>query len=181
VLASCERLVRDYGRVIDLIRGWSMFSAIDSFLPSWHHSRQLTHDFIAAVPEHRWVWLPHPRYGALNKQFRHVLCVQGVYVEGLRNRTAQFSNKHSHYNGRLDGDALVEGLKQMDESMVAALDAIRRSGEDDYTIEFYGTQRLGSYLNAFLHHEALHHGQWSFYATLGGFDTPPSWKLNWEL
>jgi hypothetical protein len=25
-------------------------------------------------------------------------------------------------------------------------------------------------------HEALHHGQWSFYATLGGFETPDGWS-----
>ena len=27
-------------------------------------------------------------------------------------------------------------------------------------------------------HEAIHHGQWSVYASLGGFDTPPSWRAS---
>lgn len=27
----------------------------------------------------------------------------------------------------------------------------------------------------------IHHGQWSLYAAFGGFETPPSWKLNWGL
>jgi uncharacterized damage-inducible protein DinB len=158
-----------------------MSSAIDSFQPSWQHTRQLTYDFIAAVPEARWDWSPHPRYAPLNKQFRHVLCVQGVYVDGLRNRTTQFGAKHAHYTGTLDRDSLVSGLRHMDETLAAALAQIKVSGENDYVIDFYGKQKLGSYLNVFLHHEALHHGQWSFYATLGGFETPASWKLNWGL
>ncbi|MDA1074436.1 MAG: hypothetical protein O3A63_06710 [Proteobacteria bacterium] len=49
------------------------------------------------------------------------------------------------------------------------------------SIEFYGQQLLGTYLNAFLYHESLHQGQWSLYATSGGFETPESWKLNWGL
>ena len=30
-------------------------------------------------------------------------------------------------------------------------------------------------------HEALHHGEWSVYASLAGFETPLSWRLEWGL
>jgi hypothetical protein len=30
-------------------------------------------------------------------------------------------------------------------------------------------------------HEAIHHGQWSVYASLAGFDTPVSWRTSWGL
>jgi len=33
----------------------------------------------------------------------------------------------------------------------------------------------------FVQHEAIHHGQWSLYASLAGFDTPPSWRASWGL
>ena len=158
-----------------------MSSAIDSFAPSWRHTRQLTLDFIAAVPDARWDWTPHPRYATLAKQFRHVLCVQGIYIDGLEHGRADFAHKHSHYGGPLERASLLAAFARMDERQQRALNAIRHAGEDAYTIEFYGTQKLGSYLNAFLHHEALHHGQWSFYATLGGFETPLSWQVNWGL
>jgi hypothetical protein len=72
---------------------------------------------------------------------------------------------------------LLDGLAGMDENLEAALGAIRPDEEADHVIEFYGRQPLGTYLNTFLYHEALHQGQWRFYATLGGFETPQSWQL----
>ena len=155
--------------------------SIDLFLPSWQHARELTYDFIACVPEDRWAWSPHTRYADFNKQVRHMVCVQGVYIDGLLHRESDFGNKHSHYSGDLDRQNLTRALHDMDDSLAAALAEVRSAGEDDFTIDFYGEQRLGSYLNVFLHHEALHHGQWSFYATLGGFQTPQSWRFNWGL
>jgi hypothetical protein len=158
-----------------------MGSVIESFLPNWKHARSLTRDYIEAVPEHRWNWTPNPRYASLDKQFRHMICVQGVYVDGLENGKADFARKHAHYSGPLQRDAILDGLEQIDTRMFAAVDAIASAGEDDFTIDFYGPRTLGSYLNGFLYHEAIHHGQWSYYATLGGFETPQSWKLNWGL
>jgi hypothetical protein len=33
----------------------------------------------------------------------------------------------------------------------------------------------------FVQHEAIHHGQWSIYASLAGFETPLSWRASWGL
>ncbi|MCA1585270.1 MAG: hypothetical protein LC791_11055 [Acidobacteria bacterium] len=30
----------------------------------------------------------------------------------------------------------------------------------------------------FVQHEVIHHGQWSIYASLAGFDTPLSWRAS---
>lgn len=158
-----------------------MLRAIDTFLPSWQHARGLTTDFIRAVPEERWDWSPHPRYATLPKQFRHLVCVQGVYLDGLRQGVASFAAKHSHYGGPLERQALLDALQDMDEQLERTLRAIPAESEDDFEVEFYGRQKLRTYLNTFLYHEALHQGQWSFYASLGGFETPRSWQLNWGL
>jgi hypothetical protein len=32
-----------------------------------------------------------------------------------------------------------------------------------------------------IQHEAIHHGQWSVYASLAGFETPLSWRNEWGL
>ncbi len=49
-------------------------------------------------------------------------------------------------------------------------------------IDFFGRERrFARYVALFVQHESLHHGQWSLYAALGGFDTPIGWKLNWGL
>lgn len=61
------------------------------------------------------------------------------------------------------------------------LAGIAPEDEDGISIEFYGKQPLGAYLTVIVHHEAIHPGQWSLYAALGGFETPESWKLNWGL
>ena len=158
-----------------------MQRAIETFLPSWQHARGLTLDFIRTVPDERWDWTPHPRYAPLAKQFRHVLCVQGVYVDGLVNRVASFAAKHSHYAGPLERQALLDGFAAMDERLERTLHAIGAAEEEQFEVEFYGRQKLRTYLNTFLYHEALHQGQWSFYASLGGFETPRSWQTNWGL
>ena len=73
---------------------------------------------------------------------------------------------------------MVPALK----SRAAHTEELRRiPDEGEYVIEFYGRSPLASYLSVISQHEAIHHGQWSFYATLGGFETPPGWKLNWGL
>ncbi len=110
-----------------------------------------------------------------------MICVQGVYVDGLERRVADFGRKHDHYGGGLDRDSLIAGLRRADERLDGLLERLRSTDQEAFTIEFYGQQKLGSYLNVLLHHEALHHGQWSFYSTPGEFATPQSWQLNWGL
>ncbi len=61
-----------------------MTSAIATFKAGWVHTRGMTFDFIAAVPEDRWEYSPHPRFAPLHKQIRHLVCVQGVYIDGIR-------------------------------------------------------------------------------------------------
>ncbi len=156
-----------------------MRSEIETFESGWEFVRGLTYEFIDAVPENRWEFAPHARYAPFHKQVRHLVCVQGVYIGGLRDQVTDFGKKHSHYDGPLDRASLVAALRQKDDELRTALREI--PGEGEYVIEFYGRSPLASYLSVISQHEAIHHGQWSFYATLGGFETPPGWKLNWGL
>ena len=158
-----------------------MSSTIENFKRSFGHARELTYDFIAAVPDEHWRFSPHPRFATFDKQVRHLVCVSGVYVDGLRNRVTDFGRKHEHYQGPLDRNSLVAALREKDGLLDEVLAAITPEAEESFVIEFYGPNPLGAYLNVFLHHEAIHHGQWAFYATLAGFETPQSWKLNWGL
>jgi uncharacterized damage-inducible protein DinB len=156
-----------------------MRTEIVTFETGWAFIRGLTFEFIEAVSDDRWEFTPHERYAPFCKQVRHMVCVQGVYIAGLRDRATDFGRKHSHYTGPLDRASLVAALREKDEDLGSALREIPDEG--DYTIEFYGTRTLASYLSTIPQHEGIHHGQWSFYATLGGFETPPGWKLNWGL
>lgn len=158
-----------------------MPSAIDAFKISWAHSHQLTYDFIEAVPEDRWNWSPHEQHAPISKQVRHMVCVQGIYIDGLKKGSADFALKHTHYDGPLDRAELVTAYRAKDDALNDALARIEQAGEATFEIDFYGKKPVGAFLNVVLHHEALHHGQWSLYATLAGFETPVSWKLNWGL
>ncbi len=158
-----------------------MTSVIETFRTGWRHVRGLTHDYITAIPPVRWEYSPHPAFEPLHKQVRHLVCVQGVYIDGVRNRVTDFGRKHSHYSGSLDRESLVAALRAKDDLLDTALTQITPEAEDGYLIEFYGKQTLAAYLSVIPQHEAIHHGQWSLYAAFGGFETPLSWKLNWGL
>lgn len=158
-----------------------METAIQTFERTWEFVRQLTFDFIDAIPEDRFSFSPHERYGSFDKQIRHMVCVEGVYIAGLRDGTTDFGKKHSHYSGALDRSSLVAALSEKDADLAATLRGIEERGEEDMVIEFYGQQTLGGFLQVIITHESIHHGEWGVLATLAGFETPQSWKLNWGL
>jgi uncharacterized damage-inducible protein DinB len=159
----------------------SMGRSIDDFRSTWQHVRgQLTYDFVACVPDARWAASPHPRYRSFAKQVRHLVCVQGVYHQALREGRADFGDKHRHYDGPLERDALVAGLRDKDAALDALLEGLAREGEERFRLDWFGGEiSLGRFLDVLIQHEAIHHGQWSFYAALGEFDSPASWRLNW--
>ena len=157
-------------------------TAVDQFEQAWSDIRALTFDFIEAVPDRGWSSSPHPRFAAFNKQLRHMVCVQGVYHQGLTESHVDFTRKHSHYSGSLERDSLREALRLKDRELAAILQRIRASGCENFLIDFMGKpMRFTRYADVIIQHEAIHHGLWSLYAALGGFETPISWKLNWGL
>lgn len=157
-------------------------SIVDDFAQAWADTRRLTYAFIDAVPDDQWSVSPHVRFGALNKQVRHLVCVQGVYQHGLKERVIDFSTKHSHYKGTLDKTALGDALRRKDNELSQILDVYRRDGADAFEVDFFGRRmRFSRYGAVMIQHEAIHHGQWSLYAALAGFETPLDWRMNWGL
>ena len=157
-------------------------SRVDAFEHEWAHLRALTYDFIHAVPDARWETSPHPRFAPFNKQLRHLIGVQGVYHAGFRSGSADFSSKHAHYTGGLARDELLAGLRDKDDELREILLHLRTDDAASFAIDFFGASMdFVRYSYVMVQHEAIHHGQWSFYATFGEFETPGSWKLNWGL
>src|SRR5262249_33044945 len=129
-------------------------SVVDEFADAWTDTRRLTYAFIDEVPEEKWAASPHPRFAALNKQVRHLVCVQGVYMRGLKDRVADFSRKHDQYSGRLDKAPLREALRRKDEELSDLLDVFRRSGTEDFEIDFFGRRmRFCRYGAVMVQHE----------------------------
>jgi uncharacterized damage-inducible protein DinB len=150
---------------------------------------RMTADFVAAVPDDKWEYTPLSagpsvamRHGEgfapFNKQLRHVICVRGVYAEALTAQRADFSRKHSHYDGALTREALSAALEASQEKLLAQIDLADPTAH----IDFFGNAfSFGDFAFTAVQHEAIHHGQWSLYAALAGFETPRSWRMEWGL
>ncbi len=160
----------------------SAAARVDAFRHEWSHLRALTYEFIGAVPDTGWEISPHERFAPFNKQVRHLIGVQGVYHAGFRSGSADFAQKHAHYTGGLSRPELLEGLRNKDAELEQILAHLSEDDAAGFAIDFFGNRMdFVRYSYVMVQHEAIHHGQWSLYAALGGFETPGSWKLNWGL
>lgn len=112
------------------------------------------------------------------KQVRHVVCVRGVYNAAMITKKADFSQKHDHYTGSLTREALLSALIETQRQFLATLETL----DTETPIDFGGTAfTFDDFACEVVQHEAIHHGQWSVYASLGGFQTPRSWRASWGL
>jgi len=153
----------------------------------------LTADFVRAVPEDKWNFTPAPpvksgRPPALHrigdgfapfcKQLRHVVCARGIYNPALATGKVDWTRKHQHYVGPLTREALLAALDDKQRDLLAALEIV----DSVAPIDWQGTPfSFAQFTWEFVQHEAIHHGQWSVYASLAGFDTPLSWRTSWGL
>lgn len=151
----------------------------------------LTVDFVRAVPDDKWDFTPAPPgesrrpaalyrighgFAPFSKQLRHVVCVRGVYNAALATRKVDWKRKHDHYSGPLTRDALLAALDEKQRQLLATLKTV----DIDAAIDWDGTPfTFALFTWEFVQHEAIHHGQWSIYASLAGFDPPFSWRASW--
>ena len=167
--------------------------SIDDFVRYSKVLHALTTDFVRAVPEDKWDFTPHPPgksgrapaahrigdgFAPFCKQLRHVICVRGVYNAALATRKVDWTRKHEHYVGALTREALLAGLDEQQRHLLATLQTVDIAAPIDWD----GTRfTFALFTWEFVQHEAIHHGQWSLYASLAGFDTPLSWRRSWGL
>jgi uncharacterized damage-inducible protein DinB len=155
-----------------------MANAVEGFSRRWEFMHSMTLDFVDEVPNASWEFSPHARFAPFCKQLRHVVCVRGLYNETLTAGKADWARKHDQHTRGLSRDELVRALAQKHEDLLAILDRI----DDALVVEFIGRPfSFAEFSHVMIQHEAIHQGQWSLYASLAGFETPPSWRLNWGL
>ena len=167
--------------------------SIDDFVRYSKVLHRLTADFVRAVPDDKWDFTPDPRghsgrataphrigdgFAPFCKQLRHVVCVRGVYTAALATRKVDWTRKHEHYAGPLTREALLASLGNKQRELLATLETV----DIDAPIDWDGTPfTFALFTWEFVQHEAIHHRQWSVYASLAGFDTPLSWRTSWGL
>ena len=167
--------------------------SIDEFRRYSNVLHGLTVDFARAVPEDKWDFTPDPPrksgrapaahrigrgFAPFCKQLRHVVCVRGVYNAALATRKVDWTRKHDHYDGALTREALLAALEDKQRQLLVTLETVDIGARIDWD----GTPfTFALFTWEFVQHEAIHHGQWSLYAWLAGFDTPLSWRASWGL
>ena len=166
--------------------------SIDEFARYTQVLHGLTVDFVRAVPDDKWDFTPDPSgkshraaphrigqgFAPFCKQLRHVVCVRGVYNAALVTKKVDWTRKHDHYTGPLTRGALLAALDDNQRQLLATLETV----DIDAVIDWGGTPFTFAFFTwEFVQHEAIHHGQWSIYASLAGFDTPFSWRASWGL
>ena len=166
---------------------------IDDFARYARVLHTLTVDFVRAVPDDKWDFTPDPPgrsgrapaphrigdgFAPFCKQLRHVVCVRGVYTAALTAGKVDWTRKHEHYAGPLTREALLAALDDKQRRLLAALETV----DIGAPIDWDGTPfTFALFTWEVVQHEAIHHGQWSVYASLAGFDTPLSWRKSWGL
>jgi DinB family len=166
---------------------------IDDFVRYSTVLHGLTADFVRAVPEDKWDFTPDPPgrsgraraahrigegFAPFCKQVRHVVCVRGVYNAALASRKVDWTRKHEHYDGQLTREALLAALDDKLRHLLAMLECV----DIEAPIDWGGTPfTFALFTWEWVQHEAVHHGQWSIYASLAGFETPLSWRASWGL
>jgi uncharacterized damage-inducible protein DinB len=153
---------------------------IEQFEKTWFYNRQVTTDFLETIPEDKWDFTHHPKYAPLSKQFRHMTCVYGVYIDGFKNQAVDFSKKHSHYTGPLQREEIKADLKNKDEQLKVVLNQMKVDGVENFRLDFFGVNMtFTEYTHVLIQHECMHIGIWSNVAAIAGFELPPSWKSDW--
>lgn len=158
-----------------------MSNTVEAFRNSWSYLRGMTKSFIECVPEDKWDFAASDRHSAMRKQFRHMVWVSGLYNHAIKTGTMDFSIKKKTYSGSMIRKDILDGLNEKDEELFQILESLEGK-EESYKINAFGSEMsLDEYLHILIQHESLHHGMWSLYANLGGFDVPKSWRDDWEL
>lgn len=151
---------------------------IEQWAQTWQTTRALTYDLLATLPYAVMNFSPHPGFGTLIRQIRHVGEIQACYTSAIASGRMDFAGRRRQRALEQSKERLEAFLREQDAALLAALrevDAVR-------TIEWNGTQTtLLQHLTYLLQHETLHHGMWVFYAKIAELDLPDSWRRAWDL
>jgi hypothetical protein len=153
---------------------------IAEFEKTWFYTRGITTDFLNSIPEDKWHFSHHSKYAPFSKQFRHMTCVYGVYIEGFKNQAVDFNKKHSHYSGPLDRAAIKADLAKKDLELKEVLKALSSEQVEKFRLDFFGVNMsFTEYSHVLIQHECMHIGTWGNMAAFAGFEVPKSWKSDW--
>lgn len=155
---------------------------IGSFQNSWEYIRGLRDAFINCVPDDKWHFSHHPKFGPLVKQFKHVIKVYGCYIDALETQKLDMAKKSQMFHGPETRENVLTLLHDLDQKLDRVLEALKQRGLGDYRVSVFGmSMDFSEYTHIIIHHDTSHFGIWANYAAFGGFPTPATWQSDWKL
>jgi uncharacterized damage-inducible protein DinB len=145
---------------------------------AWRSARALTYDFLHSLPYAIMNFSPHPGFGTLARQIRHIGEIQACYLGAITTGQMDFAARPRQRALEQSKERLMAYLQEQDAGLRNVL------GEADVTRPIQwssGTVTLLTHLLRLLQHETLHHGMWIFYAKIAELDLPQSWREAWNL
>jgi hypothetical protein len=101
-----------------------------------------------------------------------------VYNAALLTKKLDWNASQARYSGPLTRESLLAALNARHEELLKILETIDTAIQIDAGKKIYS---FSEFTWEYTQHEAIHHGQWSVYASIGGFETPLSWRRSWGL
>jgi len=155
--------------------------ALTEWVVTWRQTRSLTYDLLKSLTYSVMNFSPHPDFGTLIRQIRHVADIQACYLAAIRTGRIDFSKQPRHRVMEQSKDQLEAYLRELDDQLLTVLRTVPGSSLP-LTIAWGSDQlTLLQHLIALVQHETLHHGMWAFYAKIADLPLPESWQKSWGL
>lgn len=151
---------------------------VSQWADAWRSARALTYDFLRSLPYAIMNFSPHPGFGTLARQIRHVGEIQAGYLEGIKTGQMDLASRRRQRALEQSKERLEAYLQDQD----AALLGLLPRADLGHSIKWpSGPVTLMVHLVRLLQHETLHHGMWIFYAKIAELDLPQSWRDAYNL
>ena len=155
---------------------------IESFRGTWEYVRGMRDAFIKCVPEDKWTYTHHPKFGPLVKQFKHVIKVYGCYRDALEHQKLDMAKKNIMFQGPETRENVLALLHGLDQKLDQVLNQLKQKGLEGYRVSLFGmSMDFSAYTDVMIHHDTSHFGIWANYAAFGEFNTPTIWQQDWKL
>lgn len=153
--------------------------ALAEWADAWTHTRSLTYDLLHVLPYAVMNFSPHPDFGTLIRQIRHVADIQACYVSAITSGRMDFSAQPRQRALEQSKEHLEAYLRYLDAELLSVLASLP---DGSRTIAWGEAQAtVLQHLMWLLQHETLHHGMWAFYAKIADLALPQSWQQTWRL
>lgn len=147
-----------------------MNKEIEGFWKEWQSVRGRTLKFLESVPKDKWTWKPHGLLGTFGMQVRHIGVSQRAYLEGIRSKKVEFSNKQFDKELESSKDKAIAWLKELDKELYELLN--KQNPEEQIVfvdgVEGEHTVSLLMVLSYLSDHEFYHQGIFTCYGRLAG-------------